>query len=223
MVTKTILTIGDNSLAQKLRDLLGLEVVAKSYNSVSEEDLRGVCLIAFSDGENINPVIYGEEMKGRYKIDTERDNSEIAIFIHATARGIPMLGIGRGAQLLCALNGGKLIQGVAGHEGSYHGLACLNFNTKHADSPFSSDYRTSYTGPSSHSQMMDLGDIEDECRVLGYCDEILSSCNIRGEPEIIHFPNSRSLAIQPHFEWMDPIAPFVLYVVELIITLIENK
>lgn len=77
-------------------------------------------------GADISPFLYGEPVDGAVGIDHRRDAEEIALIGEARSYGIPIVGICRGAQLLHAMNGGKLIQDITGHRGGAHGM--LNHN-----------------------------------------------------------------------------------------------
>ena len=68
-------------------------------------------LIAFTGGEDIDPAIYGEKNICSF-INKWRDAEEVRIFELAMKLGIPCTGICRGAQLITALCGGRLIQDI---------------------------------------------------------------------------------------------------------------
>jgi putative glutamine amidotransferase len=62
-----------------------------------------------SGGNDIGPELYGEAAEAHARIDPERDRLEIAWIRRALRRGLPILGICRGAQLLNVVLGGSLI------------------------------------------------------------------------------------------------------------------
>ncbi|MEW6230956.1 MAG: gamma-glutamyl-gamma-aminobutyrate hydrolase family protein [Chloroflexota bacterium] len=80
------------------------------------EEMDGLLL---SGGGDIHPSRYGEENKGSEKIDLERDRKEFAAFTRARERGIPILGICRGMQVInvaCRTGdgrGGSLVQALS--------------------------------------------------------------------------------------------------------------
>jgi gamma-glutamyl-gamma-aminobutyrate hydrolase PuuD len=76
-------------------------------------------IVVFTGGADINPAIYGEKPHNSVAWDEKRDAEEIAIYEECLKKGIPMVGICRGAQLLHALNKGKLYQHVDGHHGDH--------------------------------------------------------------------------------------------------------
>jgi putative glutamine amidotransferase len=75
-------------------------------------------LIALADGlllmggHDIDPSFYGEENRDCGKIDRERDQLEFALLRRATEKGIPVLGICRGFQVINVGFGGALYQDV---------------------------------------------------------------------------------------------------------------
>jgi putative glutamine amidotransferase len=75
-------------------------------------------IIALADGlllmggHDIDPSFYREENRDCRNIDPERDQLEFTLLRRATAKGIPVLGICRGLQLLNVGFGGSLYQDV---------------------------------------------------------------------------------------------------------------
>lgn len=66
--------------------------------------------VVVTGGHDIDPVLYAEEPEVHPKYDPERDTLESAVIDDALTRGLPLLGICRGAQLLNARRGGNLFQ-----------------------------------------------------------------------------------------------------------------
>ncbi|GGD07273.1 gamma-glutamyl-gamma-aminobutyrate hydrolase family protein [Halopseudomonas salina] len=66
--------------------------------------------VVVTGGHDIDPVLYAEEPEVHPKYDPERDTLESAVIDDALIRGLPLLGICRGAQLLNARRGGNLFQ-----------------------------------------------------------------------------------------------------------------
>ena len=65
--------------------------------------------------------LYGEErIPEVVYVNDDRDTREMEIYLKCYELGIPMLGVCRGAQLLCAYAGGSLVQDVNGHTGTEH-------------------------------------------------------------------------------------------------------
>src|SRR5512139_2001888 len=93
-------------------------------------------------GTDINPDIYFEEpLPTTDKPDISRDSREIVAVVEAIDSGKPIIGICRGAQLLCALNGGKLDQHNPKHRGNSHPI-------------FTHDGKILYDVAADHHQIM---------------------------------------------------------------------
>jgi putative glutamine amidotransferase len=75
-------------------------------------DIDGVVL---GGGANLAPALYGQELRVESAIDPERDALELDMLAMASARGLPVLGICRGAQLLNVRRGGTLHQQLKDH------------------------------------------------------------------------------------------------------------
>lgn len=71
--------------------------------------------IVLTGGGDVDPGLYGEANAGSKGIDPDRDAVEVALVRGAIERGLPMLGICRGQQLINVALGGTLIQDVDGH------------------------------------------------------------------------------------------------------------
>ena len=150
-------------------------------------------ILILEGGTDINPEIYGEKA-GRYTQhpDKERDEIETRLFNSAVFANVPILGICRGAQLACALSGGKLIQHLDGHTRSHE------VSTKDGET---------YTTSSCHHQAMLLKGTNHYEIAWSVEDDI---------PEIVFFHDTKCLAIQGHPEFMNMSDPFVKYTEMLI-------
>ncbi len=71
--------------------------------------------VVITGGHDIDPVLYAAEPEVHPKYDPERDALEAAVIDDALDRGLPLLGICRGAQLLNARLGGNLFQELKSH------------------------------------------------------------------------------------------------------------
>lgn len=184
-----------------------------------EDILAGKCdgLIIWG-GADISPSIYGEPVGPRTGAGDKpsyRDVVEMAAVDAAIKMGIPLIGVCRGAQLMCAMSGGKLVQDVQGHLGS-HPMRTI-------------DGRTIIT-TSVHHQMMYPFNLPDDdydliawsapsrsLTYVGVDSEPMKDFN-GGilEPEVIYFHKTNALCIQGHPEFTDPDDPFVTYCMELV-------
>lgn len=163
-------------------------------------------------GTDINPGLYysAPHPFNGFQPGSERDRAERVWAEQAIELGIPLIGVCRGAQFLCAMAGGKLIQHCTGH-GREHAVTVIEDGKEKV-------YQTS----SSHHQMLYPFDLPaDEYQILGYSTNPLSRCYDGEteheqlvpvvEPEVVLFPKIRALAIQGHPEWMDDNDGFVIW------------
>lgn len=72
--------------------------------------LQGLCAVVLGGGSHIEPTRYQQSRLHRYVYDVERDELEWQVLRHAVERGLPTLGICRGAQLMNVFFGGTLYQ-----------------------------------------------------------------------------------------------------------------
>lgn len=112
-----------------LRDLSDIHVYIDSIDG-----------LLLTGGEDVSPLLFGEEpIKEVKNISYDRDQTEIALFNKAYEKGIPVLGICRGLQVLNVALGGTLYQDIPtqlpnslGHvssydiEGGYHSINIIN-------------------------------------------------------------------------------------------------
>jgi len=113
-------------LALAVQDAGGLALLLPPDDAVAEQpaellDLLDALLLA--DGPDIDPAAYGASPADPER-DTspERDRFELALAYAALDRDMPLLGTGRGMQLLNVACGGTLDQDVAGHAGGGHAV-----------------------------------------------------------------------------------------------------
>ena len=111
--------------------------------------------------------------------------------------GQAIVGICRGAQLLCVLNGGSLYQHSEPTKQD-HPIVCLTAKPPYIE-------KTYYNVSASHHQIMRP---EGNYQVLGWNPEETlvydndSTCHFEMKsPEIIWYPETKSLCIQAHPEW----------------------
>lgn len=163
-------------------------------------DLREGDILVVWGGADIHPSLYN---KGRSRHSwaatdgpSPRDELEWALMNAAKNMRIPIIGVCRGAQMLCALAGGSLFQHVNNHGGSYHNAVG----------------EKEYQVNSIHHQMMDIKNTDGitimkaapkRSDVYWDVDEhgdVL--VDIEEEPEFVLFPSVRGYAIQWHPEMM---------------------
>ena len=113
------LEYGDASMASALRRAGALaylvyragaddDVTMDQHAAALLEPLHGLVL---TGGADLSPLSYGEEpLKEAWEGDRLRDRWEMALYRQALAKGIPVLGICRGVQLINVAEGGSLWQ-----------------------------------------------------------------------------------------------------------------
>lgn len=171
-------------------------------------------VVLFDGGTDVDSQWYGEERHPFAEApDVTRDEFERLTFRRAQAAGAACIGICRGAQLLCVLSGGKLIQDVAGHRNNNHDI-------------YTEDGRK-IVAAADHHQMMYPQGVFHELLAWAPPGTGTSNCEYGKdipdpEPEIIWVPDTRSLCIQPHPEWMSGASIFQDYCRELAAKYILN-
>ena len=197
---------------------------AKCITAVTPNDLEkatGKGFLVLWGGEDISPSIYGAKNNPHtYASETPslRDRLEMNLAAAAQEMGLLIVGICRGAQLMCALSGGKLIQHCYGHHSTH------NIVTKDGEVMAAS---------SLHHQMLYPWDVEHEMIAWAYPSRSSNyyletndpitphklAVNEAGEvcePEILYFPKTHALCIQGHPEYMMQDERFVQYCNELV-------
>ena len=153
---------------------------------------KGGALILWG-GEDIWPGFYGQKpnMYCYSQYISKRDMIEKQYVEVAIDLGLPIIGICRGAQLVCALAGGSLAQHIENH-GRSHAITLHD----EGDAQIKCN--------SSHHQMM----IPPTGAVVLASAEATNGIDENNEPiqydrvnEVVWFPSINALGIQPHPEW----------------------
>jgi len=77
------------------------------------EILDGVDGIVFTGGSDVDPALYGDTPHGATRVKPNRDRAELMLLRAAAERGVPLLGICRGHQVVNVALGGTLYQDLA--------------------------------------------------------------------------------------------------------------
>lgn len=178
------------------------------------EDLKSLdsALVVWG-GADINPAYYRHPLHRTTYPGGMRDRLEWALMNAAKDKGIPIIGVCRGAQMLCALAGGWLIQDVGGHAGPRHDV------TTH-------DGQTFQVNSLHHQMMAGLGTVEHELVAwregregapYGYMDNriYVPPAEFK-EPEFVYFPRVYGYAVQWHPEMMGRDSDATRYVLDYI-------
>lgn len=186
-------------------------------NAVTVHSIEAADLVLFEGGADISPSIYKEEKHRSVYPNLERDKREIEIWTEAQKLGKKCLGICRGAQLLCALSGGKLVQHMV-HPNT-HWIKTIdgrffNINSTH------------------HQMQMPFNLKKDEYKILAWAQNISSyhwlndEVNIKNmpkEPELVFYSRTDSLCCQCHPEDLDLKGDFVDYLTHIFMQFMDNS
>lgn len=182
---------------------------ANIAESVEEADA-----LLFTGGEDVSPELYNEQNYGHSGCNKNRDTREVEIFQKGLEKGLPLLGICRGAQFLTVMAGGKLYQDVSGHAGTH---------------PVVTDDGRTLQMTSTHHQMMRP---RGEYVIKAWATHrsrhyIVGKDNIKPElevdPEIVFYPKIRALCIQGHPEYLDPNHETAVYCRDLVKNLLLKE
>lgn len=170
-------------------------------NNIADADI-----VVFTGGCDVDPKLYGDARHPRTYFVPERDLTEQAIFRRAIELKKKMVGICRGAQFLCVMNGGKLVQHQA--------------NTDHWHTMFTDAMakKVELLTSSEHHQAAHPWNLPDtEFKVLGWTvgqspfhhngnqeEIVIDKVRDNIEVEVCYYPKTTCLGIQGHPEWMFP-------------------
>lgn len=165
-------------------------------------------------GSDIHPELYGHPVATRcYPGARRRDAVEWALLKEAIDMEIPIFGVCRGAQMLCAAAGGFLLQDVNNHAGANHMVETV-------------DGKRFKTNSIHHQMMAGLHNVPHQ--LLGWAeqtvgapyiyrdDKVFAAPNDWKEPEFVYFPDIAGYAIQWHPEGMQLECDATQYVLDFI-------
>lgn len=179
---------------------IGMGLFHSGISTDNPDDLKeGDALVVWGGGD-IWPGYYN---KGRSSMSwadnkpTTRDEVEWGLIQQAIKLGVPMIGVCRGAQMMCAAAGGFLYQDVKSHGGTHavttnDGKEFLVNSIHHQmmEPKGTKHELVAWTDPRS-SHYMDVIDGEDVKHLEGYLER---------EPEYIYFNEIKAHAVQWHPE-----------------------
>lgn len=164
----------------------------KVVNSVEEADL-----VVFTGGEDVSSKLYGKRQHPTTYPNPSRDAREFEYFQLALSLGKHLIGICRGAQFLCAMSGGILVQDQPNpswlHPINTYDGKVIDITSTHHQAAYP------YVLP------------KNEYRILGWTNNILAHhwgedyqqemAPVK-ECEIVYYPRTKALGIQGHPESM---------------------
>lgn len=102
-----------NLIALMLSGAIPIMLPITGDDELIDEYLEIVDGLYFSGGNDISPLIFGEDpIKEVKEIDYSRDEFEIKLFKEAEAKNMPILGVCRGEQVMNVAAGGTLYQDI---------------------------------------------------------------------------------------------------------------
>ncbi len=174
-------------------------------------ELKEPGILVIWGGEDISPSLYNKPVSsytGASERMSRRDSVEYLLAKKAIELGMPIIGVCRGAQLLCAMAGGTLIQHVNNHGGSHIVKTSEGM-----------DIRVN----SIHHQMMYPFNVQHEMRawIEHHRSDVHIDVKENGnefnnrppvEPEYVYFPTVKGFAVQWHPEMMSEGTPANKYI-----------
>jgi gamma-glutamyl-gamma-aminobutyrate hydrolase PuuD len=198
MVKKVYIVGYDSGVRRMFRDQLdGFSLV---------EDYEEADIVVFTGGEDVTPQVYGDKKHPTTGCNFDRDLEEASVFNTVSDRQLKV-GICRGAQFLCVMNGGTLYQDVDRH-------AIYNTHTlTYVDAKGQESF---HQVTSTHHQMQNpyipQGDVDLTFELWGFAERCTYrdqglverkplNANAHPDVEIVWWPETNSLGFQPHPEY----------------------
>lgn len=180
------------------------------------EELQQGDVLIIHGGADISPSLYGKgrSSRGWGRLEpSRRDAQEWALMQRAKELNIPIIGICRGAQMMCALEGGHLIQDIDNHSGMHlvttkDNAAFMTNSIHHQQLVPAGNYELIAWTPPRSKKYWDVTEKgEDTCLPV----------NPLGlDPEFVYYPGIKGFAIQWHPEMMQVTSPANIYVNQFI-------
>lgn len=173
-----------------------------SDEKILDRNPDDVLFAIFTGGEDVDPSMYGHKPSKRTCSNIDRDLFEKKVYDRIRELDIPCVGICRGAQFLCAMAGGKLVQHLDSHGGFPHNMrlndgSVIEVNSLHHQAmlPKCSDGKISDV----EHVLLGWSDPPLSKRYIGENDELIDT---PVEYEVVYFPQIKSLCFQYHPEMM---------------------
>lgn len=152
--------------------------------------------LQFTGGADINPQIYSHAKHPTTSFSVGRDEQEVQVY--NTWRGKKkMLGVCRGAQLFCGLNGGTLYQDVNNHAGSNHVVTDLMTG----ESVIVSSVHHQMMRPSTNAEIIAVSTEATEKDFMSGGTIVVHGRKDGRDPEVVYWKETQSLGFQGHPEF----------------------
>lgn len=155
----------------------------------------GADLVVFTGGEDVDPSLYNAATHPTTGSNLARDKKEKLAYEKAKLLKLPMLGVCRGSQFLCVMNGGTLVQ----HQ-----------QNPKAIHEIETDKYGKFMITSTHHQAAHPFNLHNwDYRIIGWTNGVSKfhydgdgeELNPPKECEIVYYKNTRCLGIQGHPEF----------------------
>ena len=163
----------------------------------------------FWGGADLDPSLYNRERSQRCGRSHLAADIELMDKMRDCINNeIPIIGICRSAQVLNVVNGGILVQHINEHTHSHDVTITDMQGNVELICPVSSTH---------HQMMIPHKDgiilAKDHRPVTGvHWDDVNEEHEYERTIEVVYYPKTKSLCIQPHPEWMDQHSPFVHWI-----------
>jgi len=208
-----VLVQGSGAYVDVFNDILGVTAVstAKMDDIALLEFIDECDVVCLTGGSDINPVLYHQTKNKRTTINPSRDKNDIMVVERALSKGKRLVGICRGAQLLCVTAGGTLVQDITGHrfamqysKGLGHNITTINGDSLEVSS---THHQMMHLTGSNHKLLawaegLSKHYLLGENNTSAYVNNMVDSQGAVKEPEAVWFPDLLGLAVQFHPERM---------------------
>lgn len=164
-------------------------------------------------GSDIDPKFYKHPRSITTNTYGTRDTAEWALMQEAIKRKMTILGICRGAQMLCAAAGGFLLQDVRGHGGSHHDIMTHIGETMAVNS-IHHQMMAGYEKVGH--ELLAWSKVRKSEKYVYKADELFPIPENWVEPEYIYFTDIKGHAVQWHPEGMNENSDATQFVLESI-------
>lgn len=164
-------------------------------------------VVLFTGGEDINPNLYGDVLGQYTGFSDSRDRFELEAWNKATKLNKVIFGTCRGAQLSCAMAGGRLVQHL--RHPSTHRMTLYD-NSEISTNSLHHQLQYPYTIPSNEYYIIGYSEGLSKYHLDGNGNEMplpaikdINDNEFVVEPEFIYYKKVKSLSIQGHPEMMN--------------------
>jgi len=198
VVKDTILILGAGIYARPFYKH-GKVILVSGITSPDEYPWNKIKGVVFTGGVDVDPSLYNEKIHSKTHSNIRRDKSEKLFYNRCKDLKIPTVGICRGAQFLNVMNGGRLMQHVYNHAIS----GTHTIITDKDESVFVTSTHHQMMYPKGKYQLLAWANgLSNKYETGGGVIFPKSNGEVFREPEVVYFPDTKSLSVQFHPEYM---------------------